>query len=92
MKRTLALIHASRASVDPLMRYYPEAAPELEIVNLETGKLLLFWLQNGSWGGSGAGGPSNGRGGPGCSQSRALCGAIRRPYRDSSPPAGVGRQ
>lgn len=43
MKRNVALIHASRASVDPLMRYYPAAAPELDLVNLlDDGIMKMF--------------------------------------------------
>jgi Asp/Glu/hydantoin racemase len=43
MKRRIVLIHASRASLDPLMSYYPRAAPELEITNLlDDGLMRLF--------------------------------------------------
>jgi aspartate/glutamate racemase len=42
-KQSIALIHASRASLDPLMRHYPAAAPELELVNLlDDGVMKLF--------------------------------------------------
>src|SRR5688500_15143802 len=34
MKRRLALIHASRAAVDPVTHYYTEHAPDVEITNL----------------------------------------------------------
>ena len=33
-KRNITLVHASRASVAPLMGYYPMAEPQLEITNL----------------------------------------------------------
>ncbi len=42
-ERKIVLIHASRASVEPLMRHYPAAAPELSIVNLlDDGVMDLF--------------------------------------------------
>lgn len=34
MKRRIALIHASRAAVDPVTQYYAEKAPELDLTNL----------------------------------------------------------
>jgi Asp/Glu/hydantoin racemase len=43
MKHKIVLIHASRASLDPLMRCYPRAAPEIGIVNLlDDGVMGLF--------------------------------------------------
>ncbi len=42
-KRKLALIHTSPAAIAPLMRFYTEAAPELEITNqLDDGLLRLL--------------------------------------------------
>jgi Asp/Glu/hydantoin racemase len=46
MKRNITLIHASRASVDPLMRYYPQAAPELEITNLLDDGVMRMFAEN----------------------------------------------
>jgi Asp/Glu/hydantoin racemase len=41
--RKIVLIHASRAAVEPLMKYYPREAPELEITNLlDDGVMRLF--------------------------------------------------
>ncbi|MGH9940747.1 MAG: aspartate/glutamate racemase family protein [Pyrinomonadaceae bacterium] len=39
-KRNIALIHTSPAAIAPLMRFYTEAAPELEITNLLDDGLL----------------------------------------------------
>jgi Asp/Glu/hydantoin racemase len=39
-KRKIALIHTSPAAIAPLMRFYAEAAPELEITNLLDDGLL----------------------------------------------------
>jgi hypothetical protein len=42
-KRKIALIHTSPAAIAPLMRFYADAAPELEITNLlEDGLLRLL--------------------------------------------------
>ncbi|MEW5980044.1 MAG: aspartate/glutamate racemase family protein [Acidobacteriota bacterium] len=42
-KRKIALVHTSPAAIGPLMQYYGEAAPELEITNLlDDGILRLF--------------------------------------------------
>ena len=47
MKHTIAFIHASPASLPPLMQYYKEAAPDLDIVNLlDDGLLRLFSAGN----------------------------------------------
>ncbi|MFL6256912.1 MAG: aspartate/glutamate racemase family protein [Pyrinomonadaceae bacterium] len=40
MKRSVAFIHTSPAAVGPLMQFYAEAAPELEITNLLDDGLL----------------------------------------------------
>ena len=43
MQRKVALIHASPAAIAPLMQFYGEAAPELEVTNLlDDGLLRLF--------------------------------------------------
>src|ERR671920_492671 len=39
-KRSVAFIHTSPAAVGPLMQFYAEAAPELEITNLLDDGLL----------------------------------------------------
>jgi Asp/Glu/hydantoin racemase len=41
--RKVVFVHASRAAVEPLMRYYPKEAPDLEITNLlDDGVMRLF--------------------------------------------------
>ncbi len=43
MKHTIAFIHASPAALPPLVQFYKEAAPDLDIINLlEDGLLRLF--------------------------------------------------
>ncbi len=47
MKRSVAFIHTSPAAIGPLMQFYSEAAPELEITNLlDDGILRLFRSQS----------------------------------------------
>ncbi len=43
MKRRVVFIHTSPAAVGPLMQYYVEAAPELEITNLLDDGILRFF-------------------------------------------------
>lgn len=46
-KRKIALIHTSPAAIAPLMRFYTDAAPELEITNLlDDGLLRLLAAQD----------------------------------------------
>jgi Asp/Glu/hydantoin racemase len=46
-KRKISLIHTSPAAIAPLMRFYTEAAPELEITNLlDDGLLRLLAAQD----------------------------------------------
>ncbi|MCI0420398.1 MAG: aspartate/glutamate racemase family protein [Acidobacteria bacterium] len=47
MKRKIAFVHASPAAIAPLMRYYGEAAPDLEVTNLlDDGVLRLLKLND----------------------------------------------
>jgi Asp/Glu/hydantoin racemase len=45
-KRKIALIHTSPAAIAPLMRFYADAAPELEITNLLDDGLLRLLAAN----------------------------------------------